>query len=661
MEAPVKHSSRPTLGLVPATLFVALATLAAIGSGCAGVKNGGTGGGGISGTAGHPGTGTGGHGVVPMACNGLCKDFPVDPIVDPGVTPSSFPSTVPSGAGPCVIEPEDNTLFPNNWLRPRVKVQGSNGPLQITIHSDREANDLIVYTVALAGEWRMPKDIWLSLTSHVQDSPISVSVRGTTGGATTVSFKIAPVGASGSMVFWAANPGPVDINIVNCRPPNAVTLCLNTAELQGFSVGDEKTETVLSVGQVIQPSRKDDGNPSPVTCIGCHTATPDQSFVTFVDSYPWRAVTASVAGAAATPNPSGVAFPTQTPAGLKALLQPGWGPFAFHINKTNDITYWQPGKRIGVASLGLLTPNTPDYSNGPDQNDSPHLAWINLEATNVQTGNNGNWDYVSFAAGATIDSGNALGFIQHTGDMCGTAPCGAAMPAWSHDGTKILYVSTNASQSGRFNREVPNPGATGDPTTSATTQNSNPQRSPGLTNLYTVLFNNGVGGVASPVTGAATPDNEEYYPAYSPDDNYVAFTRVAAGQTMFANPNAEIYVVATAGGSAQRLAANDPPACTGKRSPGVNNHWAKWSPDVQGGGSLGKYYWMIFSSNRAGLTGTSTTTGRTVNLSQLYLAPILVDETGGVSSFPAIYLWNQPTDRVNTTPAWETFDIPIIP
>ena len=36
--------------------------------------------------------------------------------------------------------------------------------------------------------------------------------------------------------------------------------------------------------------------------------------------------------------------------------------------------------RIGIGSLGLLNPLMPDNGNGPDQNDSPHLAWINLEA-----------------------------------------------------------------------------------------------------------------------------------------------------------------------------------------------------------------------------------------------------------------------------------------
>ena len=59
---------------------------------------------------------------------------------------------------------------------------------------------------------------------------------------------------------------------------------------------------------------------------------------------------------------------------------------------------------------------------------------------------------------ADITSGNAIGFIQHNGDMCGNVACGAGMPTWSHDGQNIVYVSTNAALSGRFNQEIPHAG-----------------------------------------------------------------------------------------------------------------------------------------------------------------------------------------------------------
>jgi hypothetical protein len=54
--------------------------------------------------------------------------------------------------------------------------------------------------------------------------------------------------------------------------------------------------------------------------------------------------------------------------------------------------------------------------------------------------------------------------------------------------------------------------------------------------------------------------------------------------------------------------------------------------------------------------------------SQLYMAALTVDDTGKISSYPAVYLWNQnllrqagATQRVSTsnlTPAWAEFDLP---
>ena len=52
----------------------------------------------------------------------------------------------------------------------------------------------------------MPKDIWMGLARHVVEEDVTVTVQTPAGGTTTVKFQIAPVGAGGSMVFWAADP-----------------------------------------------------------------------------------------------------------------------------------------------------------------------------------------------------------------------------------------------------------------------------------------------------------------------------------------------------------------------------------------------------------------------------------------------------------------------
>jgi hypothetical protein len=49
---------------------------------------------------------------------------------------------------------------------------------------------------------------------------------------------------------------------------------------------------------------------------------------------------------------------------------------------------------------------------------------------------------------------------------------------------------------------------------------------------------------------------------------------------MYDQPLGEVFILPAAGGTATRLAANDPPACTGKTSPGMTNSWPKWSPQA---------------------------------------------------------------------------------
>jgi hypothetical protein len=91
----------------------------------------------------------------------------------------------------------------------------------------------------------------------------------------------------------------------------------------------------------------------------------------------------------------------------------------------------------------------------------------------------------------------------------------------------------------------------------------------------------------------------------------------------------------------------------GAASPGINNSWPKWSPQaVTYGGKT--YYWLIFSSWRDG--------ARAANMSpiaQLYVTGVVQDETG-IVTHGAIYLWNQPADTSNHTPAWDVFQIPVV-
>ena len=157
-------------------------TQGAAGTGSAQGTAGTSGGQGSAGTSGGSAgvTGAAGNPFNQQGCTGPCTDFPTAPIIDTGA-PADAPAMfvgAPTGAGPCVTEPEDGAMFPNNWLRPRVKFKATTpGTLhEIRVHSDLQANDLVAYTTNES--WTMPKPIWLTLAFHVRNQPLTITVRG---------------------------------------------------------------------------------------------------------------------------------------------------------------------------------------------------------------------------------------------------------------------------------------------------------------------------------------------------------------------------------------------------------------------------------------------------------------------------------------------------
>jgi hypothetical protein len=248
------------------------------------------------------------------------------------------------------------------------------------------------------------------------------------------------------------------------------------------------------------------------------------------------------------------------------------------------------------------------------------LAWFDLEATTAGTG---------------------FGQIPRTGDTTvngqscpGGGECSAGAPAWSHDGSNIAYVSTDTGvEDGRMGH--------------------------GNADIKIVGYNNKQGGAVQAVSGASSPQYNEYYPAWAPDDGLIAFARVASpgdafNGNMYIEPTAEVYVVGVQmGAQSVRLAANDPPACSGVKSPGIYNTWPKWCPTSTKDGNGYTYYWLTFASKRP-VAGASTPTA------QLYVAGVVVDANGNVTTYPAIYLWNQDAMVNNEIPAWGNFQIPLV-
>lgn len=93
-------------------------------------------------------------------------------------------------------------------------------------------------------------------------------------------------------------------------------------------------------------------------------------------------------------------------------------------------------------------------------------------------------------------------------------------------------------------------------------------------------------GESSPITGASG-DGYNYYPAYSPDGQWLAFTRHTQGGSSYSDEAAEIFIVPAGGGTATRIRAND--AQDGSALSGVSNSWPTWSRDG---------HWLAFNSKR---------------------------------------------------------------
>jgi hypothetical protein len=289
----------------------------------------------------------------------------------------------------------------------------------------------------------------------------------------------------------------------------------NTSKLVGFDVGDEGVIDALTVPQagdrrVLGAGGRDlrgmyddpKGVPAGhVQCIGCHVSTPDGSAVAFTDHWPWNSVLASVEEASVGQPPSYLS------AGAQRLLNQPWLGM-----QTFSKAHWAQGDRIMVAAYsprnaaqsGVGFSDSVPYPSHGDK-----LAWFDLETAATFEARPEQGD-VQMVINQQIQAelGRSFGLLALTGETRS-----AAAPSFSHDGTRIVYTSAEATQDGRLSQ-----GREAD--------------------LHVVPFNNRQGGAVEPVAGASEPGVAEYYPAFSADDRLIAFTRVQAPAGRHADPAA---------------------------------------------------------------------------------------------------------------------------
>jgi hypothetical protein len=545
-----------------------------------GGSGGGAGAGGTGGSGGSGG-GVGGGGGPDLGTALPGSDFPPTPVVDPtGNTPPNAPGLFggngDNSAGPCILDPQDGSLLPQNWLRPRFSfTPASMGQnlFEIRIHTAAEMNDLVVYTTQ--NPWKLPAQYWTPLQQNAINKPLTVSIRAATYNSssgmltagpskpTTSTITIAPAAPPGAIVYWTADR----------------TTGTPVTALRGFSIGDETVHDVMPTAAM----------PSAPPCLGCHTSTPDGLYVAFSftqdntngDNAQLRFV--STNGNLSAPPTTMVSTMTTS-----TLLTRGYQQFPSFAK-----TLWDMGDRTMISMLSVNSGGTYD------------IYWTDLLA-------------------------GTSGALPHTGD--GARLPGAA--SFSNSGMSVVYASGTINTTGY-------------------------QMTDGQ--IRVVPFNNRKGGASMPLKGASDSTKNQFYPSYSDDDSWITFTRIDSttesnlkqiGTGGVGNPLDEVYIVPAGGGTATRLAANDPPSCSSMlKSPGLTNSYAKWAPASTTSAGL-TYYWVVFSSKRSDVATTD-------NPAQLYVTPIVVNGAGAVTTYPALYLWNQPGDQGNHTPAWVDFTIPI--
>ena len=146
-------------------------------------------------------------------------------------------------------------------------------------------------------------------------------------------------------------------------------------------------------------------------------------------------------------------------------------------------------------------------------------------------------------------------------------------PVWSPDGEEILFARTDAHPDDKLDR--PKAALLDFTDVREFTQDGEPFRY----DLYRIPFNDGKGGVATPVEGASGNGMSNYFPKYSPDGKWIVFTQ--SRDYMLLRPDSELFIIPAAGGQARRLRYN-----TDRM-----NSWHSWSSNSR---------WLVFSSKQNG-------------------------------------------------------------
>lgn len=179
-------------------------------------------------------------------------------------------------------------------------------------------------------------------------------------------------------------------------------------------------------------------------------------------------------------------------------------------------------------------------------------------------------------------------------------------PAWSPDGKTVVFARSKVGSLDNDTGQVL--------LTQAQCEKYISRKELFKFDLYSIPFNGGEGGEATPVAGASGNGMSNYFAKYSPDGKWIVFCR--ASSFMLLQPDSKLYIIPSEGGEAREMTCNTDNM----------NSWHSWSPNGR---------WLVFTSKKF------------TPYTQLFLTHI--DENGNDS--PPVLLENfTPPDRAANIP-----------
>lgn len=256
-----------------------------------------------------------------------------------------------------------------------------------------------------------------------------------------------------------------------------------------------------------------------------------------------------------------------------------------HLSKDNIITWTDYKKEDGEQTFGLLSAISPDgrYAISTLKDRSVFVKIDNLEYSQLFFPIKGilvYYDKITKQFKA-LKGADDKSFVQSN-------------PNWFPDGKSIIFAKTKYFKL----PEIENSKKAIIPTELATDFVS--RKKLYKYDLYTVPFNNGNGGIATPLGGASNNGKSNYFAKVSPDGKWIVFTQ--AESFMLLMPDSKLYIIPSQGGKARLMNCNL----------SNMNSWHSWSPN-------GK--WLVFSSKENG------------PFTQLYLTHI---DENGIDSPPVL-------------------------